>query len=790
MKTQSSLPFALRVCIALTLAACVVARAEPQQTIAAPGSFPIVENPIDLTALVAANEASNLGLLETIGMEERTNVSITHYFIPLDEFSSALAKRQASADLPDIIHYPFPVENWANAAIIQEGIAKPIDSSIDQRTLWYSKVLQDSQSLREIITSPTGSIYMMPTVLSENRNEDANRHLGSWTINQSWLDNLNLELPATFDEFISVLSAFRDLDADRDGDPRDEMPIAISPFKYDTIPGFDRALTSPYGDLAQLLRSRWSLDQSGALVPNFVQEEYRNGLRALRRACTDGLLIEGDAMPTVSVVPETMAAATAGFLFVPAGAQGTAAAPDNYSLLRSRRAPDNPDVVVDSYVLPGPMFSSADQLRRDIAIQHTDTFFYGYGIPYEDLAERTWLKRFSKGYPFPNVQSFGLFLGDVFSFGGLLDTYRLGRLPQHQRTRVEMERASVAQAIDNLINIYFPPAGRSLPRHMWDHLLSTEFPSARDDLQRINDFVDESIMEFTCGKLDVERDWGSYLNELGTMGLETTGGQLGGLFGSTGLSRKVAYNRGSFSSMDPTEVRATEIWTDYLPRPTVSGTVSLSMLGLSNDRQHTMSEVAGAIADATKKGGYALKLTYFDREHGFLMATDFEAFDCESCERLPYVIALRVLLNWITENSDDNWGLGSGAAGGGFKSWIADAWDAVLRTVGRSTEETDGTDSWRCGRVVVFEVDNRIEEVAYRNVTDVKIDDGLRVLTSEADELLPELRDVKFEGNSIRISVYEHRIVEENWVFMRSPPTGTTEDQRSASHLDSFGLSR
>ena len=45
-------------------------------------------------------------------------------------------------------------------------------------------------------------------------------------INQTWLDNLGLKAPATLDELYDVLVAFRDQDADGNGDPSDEIPLA------------------------------------------------------------------------------------------------------------------------------------------------------------------------------------------------------------------------------------------------------------------------------------------------------------------------------------------------------------------------------------------------------------------------------------------------------------------------------------------------------------------------------------------------------------------------------------
>ena len=44
-------------------------------------------------------------------------------------------------------------------------------------------------------------------------------------INKTWLDNLGLEVPTTLGELKDVLIAFRDNDANGNGDTTDEIPL-------------------------------------------------------------------------------------------------------------------------------------------------------------------------------------------------------------------------------------------------------------------------------------------------------------------------------------------------------------------------------------------------------------------------------------------------------------------------------------------------------------------------------------------------------------------------------------
>ena len=45
-------------------------------------------------------------------------------------------------------------------------------------------------------------------------------------INTQWLDNLGLEMPTTTEEFYQVMKAFKEQDANGNGDLNDEIPLS------------------------------------------------------------------------------------------------------------------------------------------------------------------------------------------------------------------------------------------------------------------------------------------------------------------------------------------------------------------------------------------------------------------------------------------------------------------------------------------------------------------------------------------------------------------------------------
>ena len=47
-------------------------------------------------------------------------------------------------------------------------------------------------------------------------------------INKQWLDNLGLSMPTSIDEYYDVLVAFKEQDANGNGDPDDEIPLLFT----------------------------------------------------------------------------------------------------------------------------------------------------------------------------------------------------------------------------------------------------------------------------------------------------------------------------------------------------------------------------------------------------------------------------------------------------------------------------------------------------------------------------------------------------------------------------------
>ncbi len=140
-----------------------------------------------------------------------------------DEWSTKFNLMLAEDELPDLL--------LASAATISSCN----DNGMDGVYLNFADYFEHMPNLvaylnahpdyRAYITAPDGGIYGL-TQYTESTLNSIPRNF----INRKWLENLDLEYPETADELYDVLKAFKEQDANGNGDPDDEIPMMWSSY--------------------------------------------------------------------------------------------------------------------------------------------------------------------------------------------------------------------------------------------------------------------------------------------------------------------------------------------------------------------------------------------------------------------------------------------------------------------------------------------------------------------------------------------------------------------------------
>lgn len=206
---------------ALTLALALLASCAPALAAFHESGLPIVDETFTFSLLVDDNGLAEDKLMYPI-LEQETNVHVNLILYPYETALEKLGILLNSGDYPEVIG------GWllGKKDILELGMGEGVFIPLEELFAQYApNVMQtlETEGVREAFTLPDGHIYTLPYVIGEPLVT-----FMPW-INQVWLDRLGLAMPTTPEEFKEVLVAFRDQDANGNGDPSDEIPFSSDP---------------------------------------------------------------------------------------------------------------------------------------------------------------------------------------------------------------------------------------------------------------------------------------------------------------------------------------------------------------------------------------------------------------------------------------------------------------------------------------------------------------------------------------------------------------------------------
>ena len=153
-------------------------------------------------------------------MEEKTGV---HFIFQQadnrDVWQQQKTEMFKSGNLPDVFFKAnFSVSE--TIAYYEAGQLIDLRPYLEEYAPNFMALLREHPEWEKAITLPDGAIVALP-LFNELQNNNV-----MW-INKTWLDNLGLPMPTTAEELINVLIVFRDYDANRNGNPSDEIPLSV-----------------------------------------------------------------------------------------------------------------------------------------------------------------------------------------------------------------------------------------------------------------------------------------------------------------------------------------------------------------------------------------------------------------------------------------------------------------------------------------------------------------------------------------------------------------------------------
>lgn len=182
--------------------------------------MPIVKDAIDLEIMAGEdiNPADNWNdILIFNEYEERSNIHVNFEMIPHGSIEEKRNLKLVSGELPDAF-YRMGLSQRDLMKYGEQGILIELNDLIDDYAPNLKAIIEENPEVKKGITMHDGKIYSFPS-LSEP--DFISLRMGAKPyINRNWLDELNMDMPETTEEFYDYLTAVKEEDpGDNNGIP-------------------------------------------------------------------------------------------------------------------------------------------------------------------------------------------------------------------------------------------------------------------------------------------------------------------------------------------------------------------------------------------------------------------------------------------------------------------------------------------------------------------------------------------------------------------------------------------
>lgn len=506
-------------------------------TVSDPGVIPVVDEVIEYD-IIAPDTTYINDLNEntlTAWIQEKTNIKINWSEIPDTEWDTKVNLLLAADELPDAFLYgDFSAAELADYG--SQGLFMAMNDIIEEHGYYTKQVFEQQEALPGAYTALDGNIYTLPSI---NECYHCNHSMRAW-INQVWLDNLGLEYPNTVDEFVAVLRAFKEQDANGNGDPDDEIPFSgnstswnasIYPFLLNSFLHYDT--------------SNLSVKEDGTVIFTPVQEEFKEGLKWIASLIDEGL-IEREALTQTEEQLKTKAcgdiAQLGGFT---AACWWSAVDTDtgegsrcrDYVGLSPLEGPEGVRispwagtayymgncVITTACEDPVPLFKMLDYMLSDEATLRSQVGEAGVDyLPADEgavgingkpaLYKKTKTAAAGGGNDESTTAMPNLFPANRTS------DFRLGEQADYNDPETKWEQEP---RLYNESATYFAPYATESTKYPNDVNLTTEEAEKITYMStQINDYVKENIVMFLAGEKDIDAEWDAYIDEFESLELE------------------------------------------------------------------------------------------------------------------------------------------------------------------------------------------------------------------------------------------------------------------------------
>ena len=212
--------------------------------------------------------------------EFKINLIVTEY--TSENWKEQLTLMLAEDNLPDIISntgWTFSQFNeYAN-----EGYFLNLSPYLELAPN-LQEIFKQYPSYRSQMTNTDGYIYGLSQLTTINQNAPARGF-----IDERWLANVGMEVPRTVDELYAVLKAFKEQDANGNGDPTDEVPMYLNA-DYKNRNNTFRILANAFGIYSDNPTRKMAIDENGNIFAPWTTENWKDLMKFCHKLYEEGLI--------------------------------------------------------------------------------------------------------------------------------------------------------------------------------------------------------------------------------------------------------------------------------------------------------------------------------------------------------------------------------------------------------------------------------------------------------------------------------------------------------------------
>ncbi len=496
--------------------------------------YPISDEVVTIT--VAGRNAATLDWNDTdmvAELEKRMGIKLECTSYEGDIWQTQLTLMFASDELPDLILSPnITLEEVAEYGA--QGYLLDMKDLIEKYAPNIKAAAEKYPSYMNYCTSPDGGVYTLCQI-----NPNVIAQISRCWLNKTWMDNLGLEYPTTIEALHDVLTAFKEQDANGNGDPSDEIPMAH-------LSGYDMLtnLMTAFGIYSYGSGNTYLLqaDAEGKVFLADTTENYKAFLTWMNQLWNEGLIDVDNFVNTEEEFRGKVAADTVGMFgdaapFVSAGKNIDF--DQNFYWIGGLTSEWNetPTIVKSSSVSASPkILVSATTEHAEEIIRLLDYFFTDEGCLTGSLGFEgvSYDMEYSE---IPGLESYGIAKqrqpegwasGEEYRYKKAIINEGFNIIRQFAGTQYPMILAANDEQLEQMLPLYgwavrLAQDGidrctvvDTFPGLLYNEDESTTRTQLYTDIKL---YLNTMQAQFITGQVNLESDWDAYLKQLDTMGL-------------------------------------------------------------------------------------------------------------------------------------------------------------------------------------------------------------------------------------------------------------------------------